>query len=163
MLKSTLQVILEAVSSELEETIKDKEAAIAKVRQEAARELESKFEEVKTYLNKIGMETNPKLQEFCKATDDQIVKAGMKDSGLWNVLTCASEAHLKTVNELEAERIENNKLKEQLNGYFSKESNRVAGHKRAAEEEPPRSDKIESGMMWNEISSMIDNEMRGFR
>lgn len=61
---------------------------------------------------------------------ERLVKNTAEDSGVWQVVVCASAAHARRLNEIERLRMETEELKTKMNGEFGNEGSR----KRAREE-----------------------------
>ncbi len=55
---------------------------------------------------------------------ERLVKNTAEDSGVWQVVVCASAAHARSANELERLRTEHEELKTKMNGEFGSESSR---------------------------------------
>ena len=64
---------------------------------------------------------------------ERLVKNTAEESGVWQVVVCASAAHARRTNELEKLRTEHEQLKTKVNGEFAGEGSR----KRAREEAVP--------------------------
>jgi hypothetical protein len=64
---------------------------------------------------------------------ERLVKNTAEDSGVWQVVVCASAAHARRTNELEKLRTEHEQLKTKMNGEFAGEGSR----KRAREDAVP--------------------------
>jgi hypothetical protein len=61
---------------------------------------------------------------------ERLVKNTAEDSGVWQVVVCASAAHARRINEIERLRTEHEELKTKMGGEFGQEGSR----KRAREE-----------------------------
>jgi hypothetical protein len=61
---------------------------------------------------------------------ERLVKNTAEDSGVWQVVVCASAAHARRLNEIERLRTEHEELKTKMGGEFGQEASR----KRAREE-----------------------------
>lgn len=61
---------------------------------------------------------------------ERLVKNTAEDSGVWQVVVCASAAHARRINEIERLRTEHEELKTKMGGEFGQEASR----KRAREE-----------------------------
>jgi hypothetical protein len=55
---------------------------------------------------------------------ERLVKNTAEDSGVWQVVVCASAAHARRANELERLRTEHEELKTRMNGEFGNEASR---------------------------------------
>jgi hypothetical protein len=55
---------------------------------------------------------------------ERLVKNTAEDSGVWQVVVCASAAHARRANELEHLRTEHEELKTKMNGEFGSETSR---------------------------------------
>ena len=87
---------------------------------------------------------------------EELAKATAEDSGLFQVMCCASEQHISNVTQLEEIRRERDELQKRLEGgSFAREESRV-GEKRRADvisEEPAA-----RGGMWDDFKIMLQND-----
>jgi soluble cytochrome b562 len=58
---------------------------------------------------------------------ERLVKNTAEDSGVWQVVVCASAAHAKRLNEIERLRVEHEELKSKMTGEFGHETSRKRG------------------------------------
>jgi uncharacterized protein (DUF2147 family) len=58
---------------------------------------------------------------------ERLVKNTAEDSGVWQVVVCASAAHARRINEIERLRTEHEKLKTKVGGEFGQEASRKRG------------------------------------
>lgn len=65
----------------------------------------------------------------------RLVENSAEDNGVWRMIVCASNLYERQTHELDQLRVENNELKERVNGTFGNESMRV-GEKRKANDDP---------------------------
>jgi hypothetical protein len=85
---------------------------------------------------------------------ERIVKDTKEDSGVWQVMCCASAAHKRNVSRLQQVQDEYNTLKTRVEGgRFEKEEERVVG-KRSQPEEPGPSGGG-GGNVWDEFESFM--------
>ena len=82
---------------------------------------------------------NENVRSQFKEGMERLVKNTAEDSGVWQVVVCASAAHAKRTNELERLRLEHEELKTKVGGEFAGEGSR----KRGREEPGPSSDRAE--------------------
>ena len=66
---------------------------------------------------------------------ERLVKNTAEDSGVWQVVVCASAAHARRANELERLRTEHEELKTRMNGEFGNEASRKRGREETKESE----------------------------
>ena len=105
-------------------------------RQKVEKLTEGKRAEMKTSLDTViakwledSVENESVRQQF-KDGMERLVKNTAEDSGVWQVVVCASNVHARRLNELEKLRSEHDELKTRMNGEFGNEGSR----KRAREE-----------------------------
>jgi hypothetical protein len=85
------------------------------------------------------------------------------DTGVWEVMACASAAHVERVTELENLRVENNALKEResalTGGVFGVESARIQVDSAATPASMKRKidDISEAPSMWDDFHTMLNN------
>ncbi len=58
---------------------------------------------------------------------ERLVKNTAEDSGVWQVVVCASAAHARRLNEIERLRTEHEELKTRMTGEFGNEASRKRG------------------------------------
>ena len=58
---------------------------------------------------------------------ERLVKNTAEDSGVWQVVVCASAAHARRINEIERLRTEHEELKTKMVGEFGQEASRKRG------------------------------------
>jgi DNA repair exonuclease SbcCD ATPase subunit len=88
---------------------------------------------------------------------EELAKATAEDSGLFQVMCCASEQHIANVTQLEEVRRERDELQKRLEGgTFAREEARV-GEKRRSDvisaDEPAK-----AGGMWDDFKIMLQND-----
>ena len=89
-------------------------------------------------------------EEFTKGMN-RLVENTAEDSGVWQVVCCASNVHAKHLQQLEQMRVENETLKTRSGGEFRDENARKRGRDEDGHREPDN--------IWAEF----ENEMRGGR
>jgi hypothetical protein len=88
---------------------------------------------------------------------EELAKATAEDSGLFQVMCCASEQHIANVTQLEEVRRERDELQKRLEGgSFAREEARV-GEKRRADVISPE-DPAKAGGMWDDFKIMLQND-----
>ena len=88
---------------------------------------------------------------------EELAKATAEDSGLFQVMCCASEQHIANVTQLEETRRERDELQKRLEGGgFAHEEARV-GEKRRADVISPE-DPAKAGGMWDDFKIMLQND-----
>jgi hypothetical protein len=85
-----------------------------------------------------------------------------RDTGVWEVMACASTAHVARVTELENLRIENNALKEREQalscGVFGNETARMTSNEDQPQQQKRKAEDIsEPTNMWDDFQSMLNN------
>jgi hypothetical protein len=68
-----------------------------------------------------------KLRTEFKEGMERLVKNTAEDSGVWQVMCCASNVHAQRLQEIERMRLENEELKSRGGGEFREESSRKRG------------------------------------
>jgi trehalose-6-phosphate synthase len=91
---------------------------------------EGKRAEMKTALDTVVAKwlddsvENEGVRSQFKEGMERLVKNTAEDSGVWQVVVCASAAHARRANELERLRTEHEELKTRMNGEFGNEASR---------------------------------------
>ena len=86
---------------------------------------------------------------------ERIVKDTKEESGVWQVMCCASAAHKRNVGRLQEIQSEYNTLKTRVEGgTFRSEDARVVGKRKEPEEEA-RGGQGSGGNVWDEFESMM--------
>ena len=75
---------------------------------------------------------------------ERLVKNTAEDSGVWQVVVCASAAHARRLNEIERLRTEHEELKTKMGGEFGQEASR----KRVREETKESAGEAMSSDFW---------------
>jgi hypothetical protein len=70
---------------------------------------------------------NEAVRSQFKEGMERLVKNTAEDSGVWQVVVCASAAHTRRLNELEKLRAEHEELKTRMTGEFGTEVSRKRG------------------------------------
>eukprot|EP00960_Hanusia_phi_P013558 397400-Hanusia_phi.AAC.2 len=86
----------------------------------------------------------------------RLVENSAEQNGVWRIMVSASQLYETQSHELDQLRIENNELKERVNGTFSMEASRV-GDKRKADEDLERPAAI-SGDIWSDFAVAFREE-----
>ena len=67
---------------------------------------------------------NENVRTQFKEGMERLVKNTAEDSGVWQVVVCASAAHARRLNEIESLRTEHEELKTKMGGEFGQEASR---------------------------------------
>ena len=127
--KAELSSILSQVQNlqtDREKLMKELEMA----KQKVEKLTEGKRTEMKTALDTVVAKwledsvENETIRTQFKEGMERLVKNTAEDSGVWQVVVCASAAHAKRLNEMERLRVEHEELKTRMNGEFSTEASR---------------------------------------
>jgi len=127
--KAELSSILSQVQNlqtDREKLMKELESA----KQKVEKLTEGKRTEMKTALDTVVAKwlddsvENETVRTQFKEGMERLVKNTAEDSGVWQVVVCASAAHAKRLNEMERLRVEHEELKTKVNGEFSSEASR---------------------------------------
>ena len=68
---------------------------------------------------------------------ERLVKNTAEDSGVWQVVVCASAAHARRINEIESLRTEHEQLKTKMTGEFGQEASRKRAREETKDEPAP--------------------------
>ena len=136
--KAELTSILTQVQSlqtDREKLMKELENA----RQKVEKLTEGKRAEMKTSLDTVidkwlvDSVENEAIRSQFKEGMERLVKNTAEDSGVWQVVVCASAAHTRRINELEKLRAEHEELKTRMTGEFGAEQSRKRGREETRE------------------------------
>lgn len=139
--KAELTSILTQVQSlqtDREKLMKELENA----RQKVEKLTEGKRAEMKTSLDTVidkwlvDSVENEAIRAQFKEGMERLVKNTAEDSGVWQVVVCASAAHSRRINELEKLRAEHEELKTRMTGEFGTEQSRKRGREETKEGGP---------------------------
>ena len=145
--KAELSSILSQVQNlqtDREKLMKELENA----KQKVEKLTEGKRVEMKTALDTVVAKwlddsvENESIRTQFKEGMERLVKNTAEDSGVWQVVVCASNVHAKRLNEIEKLRAEHEELKTRMHGEFGGQE----GSKKRAREEGER--KEEKGDFW---------------
>jgi BMFP domain-containing protein YqiC len=100
------------------------------------------------WLNSIDVSDENVKQEFMAGMQN-IVKDTRDESGIWNVMCCASAAHARNVGQLQKVTDDYNSLKTKVEGGTFQTEEARAGSKRKEPEEAPRA----AGNIWDDFES----------
>jgi hypothetical protein len=95
-----------------------------------------------------------KVREEFKQGMDRLVDTTAEDSGVWQVVCCASSVHAQKLQEIERIRLENEELKSRHAGEFRDEGSRKRGRDESESSHP-----MAGGNVWAEF----ENEIRSGR
>jgi hypothetical protein len=95
-----------------------------------------------------------KVREEFKQGMNRLVETTAEDSGVWQVVCCASSVHAEKMKEIERIRTENDELKSRQQGEFRDEGSRKRGR-----DEPDHAGGQQEGNVWAEF----ENEIRSGR
>lgn len=147
---------LEKQNQELQNNLQNKNNRLEKLTESKRTEMQNVLDNVITkWLDTVETQ-NPESKEQFKTGLNKLVDNTAEDSGIWQVVACASSAHMRTVNELEQMRTDYNALKEKMEGgQFARTEDQIqVGNKRRATEsidpeEPERRD------IWGDFELMM--------
>jgi len=146
--KTRLVQLLEAER----ERVKEVQARAEKMSEGKRNEMRQALETVITNWLQDSVKDEKVREEF-KQGMNRLVENTAEDSGVWQVVACASNVHAQRLQELERVRLENEELKARGGGDFRDEASRKRGRDEA---EPAASG---SGNIWTEF----EQEIRGGR
>jgi hypothetical protein len=146
--KTRLVQLLEAER----ERVKEVQARAEKMSEGKRNEMRQALETVITNWLQDSVQDEKVREEF-KQGMSRLVDNTAEDSGVWQVVACASNVHARRLQELERFRLENEELKARGAGEFRDEASRKRGRE---EEVAPNSG---TGNIWTEF----EQEIRGGR
>jgi hypothetical protein len=134
------------------ERVKEVQARAEKMSEGKRNEMRQALETVITNWLQDSVQDEKVREEF-KQGMSRLVDNTAEDSGVWQVVACASNVHARRLQELERFRLENEELKARGAGEFRDEASRKRGRE---EEAAPNSG---TGNIWTEF----EQEIRGGR
>jgi cytochrome c556 len=142
---------LETEKKKLEEYVAQQNQKLEKLTQAKRDEMKKQLDTmIAEWLQGIDVNNEDVKKEFMQGMEN-IVKNTKDDSGVWQVMCCASAAHKRNVSELQKVQSEYNALRTKVEGgTFSNEEARLG--KRRAEEEPSRGGGAPPNV-WDEFES----------
>ena len=127
------KVELNSILSQVQNLQTDREKLMKELetaRQKVEKLTEGKRVEMKTALDTVvakwlddSVENEAARLQF-KEGMERLVKNTAEDSGVWQVVVCASAAHARRLNEIEKLRAEHEELKTRMTGEFGNEGSR---------------------------------------
>ena len=163
--KAELTSILTQVQSlqtDREKLMKELESA----KQKVEKLTEGKRAEMKTSLDTVihkwledSVENEAVRSQF-KEGMERLVKNTAEDSGVWQVVVCASAAHSRRINELEKLRAEHEELKTRVAGEFGTEASRKRGREETKEGSGSGSGEADKGDFWAGFDDL--SKIKGF-
>lgn len=136
------------------ERVKEVQARAEKMSEGKRNEMRQSLETVITNWLQDAVQDEKVREEFKKGMG-RLVEDTAEDSGVWQVVCCASNVHAKRLQEIERMRLENEELKSKGSAEFKDEASRKRGRE-AGEGEGSSADK---GNIWMEF----ENECRSGR
>lgn len=154
---------LETKNSELSGTASELESENRALKEKLEKYTAAQREKMKSELDTVISDwiksidvTDEKVKQDFLAGMENIVKQTKEDSGVWQIMCCASKAHQSNVNKLNEITEKYNLLQKQIDGgTFRSEDARVL--KRPREEEAPRTvwDEFEASMRGGAVSAYV--------
>lgn len=152
---------LEAEKTAMQNQLTESKQRVEKLVEGKKNEMNSTLNNViKKYLDKIEPQDESR-KETMTVKKDQFMKGlqsladnTQEDSGIWQVMVCASEMEELRASEMEKLRTEVESLRASAVGKFAEEETRV-GSKRRAESEPAVA---ESKDLWDDFNMMLRAE-----
>lgn len=148
---------LEEEKARLMKLLEDERARCQEAQSKAERMSEGKRNEMRQALQGVIQKwledsvQDEKLREEFKQGMSRLVESTAEDSGVWQVVCCASNRHARQIEEMEQIRMENTTLKTRAGGEFQDEASR----KRPRDE----TESTPTGNVWSDL----DNELRSGR
>ena len=132
------------------ERVKEVQARSEKMSEGKRNEMRQALETVITTWLQDAVQDEKVREEF-KQGMSRLVENTAEDSGVWQVVACASNVHAKRLQELEQFRLENEQLKARGVGDFKDEASRKRGRDEAGAE----SSASGTGNIWTEFEQEI--------
>jgi len=132
------------------ERVKEAQAKAEKMSEGKRQEMRQALDTVIMNWLKDSVQDEKVRDEFTKGMN-RLVENTAEDSGVWQVVCCASNVHARHLQQIEQMRVENESLKSRSGGEFRDENAR----KRGREDDGPS----EPANIWSEF----EHEMRGGR
>jgi vacuolar-type H+-ATPase subunit I/STV1 len=158
---------LEQEKANLAQSLQQTTGKVEKLTEKTKQEMQEKLNTIiSEWMKTMTTAPQEKKDEFMKGLE-RLVNHTADDSGVWQVVCCASEAHAQNVTALENARKENEELKQRLNGgQFAHPSARMEydnGKKRKADviSEPVQNP---ASFKWDDFAVMLakDHESNGY-
>lgn len=143
--KTRLMQMLEAER----ERVKEVQARAEKMSEGKRNEMRQALETVITTWLQDAVQDEKVREEF-KQGMNRLVENTAEDSGVWQVVACASNVHARRLQELEKFRLENEELKARGTGDFKDEASRKRGRDETGAEIPSG-----TGNIWTEFEQEI--------
>lgn len=146
---------LEAKNKLLEELLNEHKLKLDKYTEATQNKMKETLQSaIQNWIKDIDVKDEKVVTEFLGGME-KLVKDTKEDSGVWQVMCCASKAHIQNVNRLNEITEKYNELQTKLDGgSFRAEESRV--HKRKLEEEPKSAwDEFESMMRGGNVASYV--------
>jgi hypothetical protein len=128
---------LEEEKTKLMQMLETERERLKEAQAKAEKMSESKRQEMQQALDTVIMNwlqdavKDEKLRNEFKEGMERLVKNTAEDSGVWQVMCCASNVHAQRLQEIERMRVENEELKTKTGGAFRDESTRKRGRDEA--------------------------------
>ena len=154
--------LLEEEKSKVQKQLEDERALKVEMQQKVDKMSEAKRTEMKQFLDDALMNymkqivADEKLREEFQKGMTRLVD-NTEDTGVWQVMCCASSAHTQSIKEIERLRVENDELKLRGNGEFKDENNRKRGREETVE------GVVDASNVWTQFEMDIQNTKGGLR
>eukprot|EP00961_Rhodomonas_salina_P012825 172772-Rhodomonas_salina.5 len=146
--------------SELNAQLQATNSKVSKLTEKTKEDMNNKLNTtISTWLEGIDTANETKKKEF-RAGLERLVNNTAEDSGIWQVVACASEQHMHSVTELERLRVEKDALQKRLDGgKFANEDSRV-GQKRKNDVIDTQQPEViaENDGMWGDFKLMLEKD-----
>jgi len=143
--------VLETEKQALQDSLKRQNERLERLTQSKRDEMKTQLDTMITeWLKDIDVSNEEVKTEFMTGME-RIVKDTKDDSGVWQVMCCASNAHRRNVMQLQKVQEEYNELKNKVEGGTFRNEEARLGKRRQMEEEPTRG----SGNIWDEFESYM--------
>lgn len=148
--KARLMQLLEAER----ERLKEVQARADKMSEGKRNEMRQALETVITNWLQDSVQDEKVREEF-KQGMNRLVETTAEDSGVWQVVACASNVHARRLQELERFRLENEELKARGAGEFRDEASRKRGREADAADPHHHQSGGGTGNIWTEFEQEI--------
>jgi hypothetical protein len=153
---------LEEEKAKVVKQLEDERVIKSEMQQKVDKMSEAKRTEMKQFLDDALMNymkqivADEKLREEFQKGMNRLVD-DTEETGVWQVMCCASNAHTKSIQEIERLRIENDELKLRGTGDFRDDSSRKRGREETAEGQEDVSN------VWMQFEKEIQTNKGGLR
>ena len=147
---------LENKLKQRENELTDAKGRVEKFSQRTREGMQSALDSLmKKWMDAVETKDDKCKEEFKKGME-KLVQNSAEDNGVWQMMVAASALHEKQEHNLDALRLENNELKQKIDGHYATPASRTenALGKRKADDELDRSDVVaeSTASIWDDFA-----------